>query len=199
MMVRAFIGVPLPHVLRETAVACQGAFLDADASWRAEKWVAPENLHVTLAFLGEVEERHLEMLEGPLASAARAIEPFRSRVSGIHAIPRQRGATLLWLGVDEGADSFTRLAALCGDIARSADPAPVGPSAPRHRYTPHITLCRARQPKRVTTYAIDRVERLLHGADERARSMSVHSFTLYRSTLTPRGPRYDELATVPLG
>jgi len=199
MTVRAFVGVPLPHAAREWAVRCQDAFVHADGAWRPEKWVTPENLHVTLRFLGEVSDGRVAMLRDPLLSAAATVEPFRARIEGIHAIPQQRGATLLWLGIGEGAEGFARLATLCTDIAEAADPAPVVSAGPRHRYTPHITLCRARSPRRVTAGSIDAAERVLHRADDRALTMSVRSFTLYQSTLTPRGPRYDALATIPLG
>lgn len=193
-MPRSFLAITLPLALRATFVQCKETYLRHDPAWRAEKWVAEENLHVTLRFLGDVPEPAAEMVAERAALALSDLEPYRLRLDVVRAIPRARSASLLWIAPSIGADETLELADRLVQATSFLDFEPDG-----RAFKTHVTLVRARHPRRASHDALDGVEHCLHRADERSVTMSVREVTLYASTLTPRGPVYDEIAVIPLG
>lgn len=193
-MPRAFVAICPPLAMRGTLVACREAFLDADPAWRGEKWVADENLHVTVRFLGDVPEAGCGVLIERLHAAVHAAQPYRLRLDIARAIPRPRSASLLWVAASAGMEQTADVAARVADAVSYLDFEPDG-----RAFKTHLTLCRARHPRRVSPEALDEMERILHRANDRATSMSVREVTLFASTLTPRGPVYEQLAVIPLG
>ncbi|MHB1016312.1 MAG: RNA 2',3'-cyclic phosphodiesterase [Coriobacteriia bacterium] len=193
-MPRVFFAVPMPFALRRTFTACREACVAADPSWAGEKWVAPENLHITLRFLGTVPESDVDRCVQSATRALASIEPFRLRLDLVRAIPQRRSSSLLWVAPSLGTEETAALAGALADATSFVDFQPDG-----KRFRPHVTLCRARAPRRIAAAAFDEMERLLHVSGERAVSMSVPEVTLFASTLTPRGPVYEEMAMIPLG
>jgi 2'-5' RNA ligase len=193
-MPRAFLAIDLPMAVRATLEECRASIIDADPSWRGEKWVAPENLHITLRFLGSLHETACADVAARVAEAVAPVEPYRMRLDVVRAVPRLRAATMVWVGASTGIDETAGLAEAVARATSFLDFEPQG-----RAFKTHVTLSRARQTRRLAPSAIDEVERLLKRASERAVTVSVHEVTLYGSTLTPRGPVYDHLATMPLG
>jgi 2'-5' RNA ligase len=192
---RVFLAIGLPIAVRTTLTECRQLLLDADPTWRSEKWVAPENLHITIRFLGNnVHEAACSDVASAVAQAVGDIEPYRMRLDVVRAVPRVRAATMIWVGASSGIEQTTQLAEAVARSVSFLDFEPQGKA-----FKTHVTLCRARQPKRLAPSALDEVERTLSRAPERAITVSVHEVTLYQSTLTPRGPVYEVLHTMPLG
>jgi len=180
--------------MRSTLAACREAFVEADSEWRGEKWVAEENLHVTLRFLGIVPDALVPTVTDAVREAVAEVEPYRLRLDVVRAIPRPRSASLVWIQPTVGEDETALLAEAVAHATSFLEFQPQG-----HRFKTHVTLCRARRPRRVTPPSLDAVEHLLRRSEERSLAMSVREVTLFSSTLTPRGPVYEELAIVPLG
>lgn len=139
----------------------------------------PENWHITLRYLGRVEEvayeRFLHGLEEVTAAGA-----FRVVLGGIGAFPNPTRATVVWVGVAEGEEELAHLA----DIAEEAA---VGAGLPPEErpYHPHLTLSRVRPPADVSG---------LIGEPVRARWL-VDSVVVYRSVRGREGSRYEPLET----
>lgn len=193
-MPRAFLAIALPIAVRSTLVAAREAFLTADPSWRGEKWVAEENLHITLRFLGNVPEPVCPHVTAAVRDAVADLEPYRLRLESVRAIPRARSASLVWAAPRVGAEETADLAERIARATSFLDFEPDG-----RAFKTHVTLCRARHPRRVDASALDAAEHVLSRCDERAVSMSVREVTLFSSVLTPRGPVYEERAIVPFG
>lgn len=193
-MPRAFLAITPPLALRSTLVSCREAFVTEDPEWRSEKWVAEENLHVTLRFLGTISEGAFPHVVSAVRVALADFGTYRLRLEVVRAIPRPRSASLVWVGPGPGAEETARLAARVAAATSFLDFEPQG-----HGFRTHITLCRARHPLRVSPHALDSVEHILRMSEERAVSMSVREVTLFSSTLTPRGPVYEEIAIIPFG
>lgn len=193
-MPRAFVAIPLPLAVRSTLVTCRQSFVDADPQWRGEKWVAEENLHVTLRFLGVVPDALIPHVDEAVREAAARLEPYRLRLDSVRAIPRPRSTSLVWVQPTMGGEETAALAEAVTGATSFLEFEPDG-----HRFKTHVTLCRARHPRRVTTPSLDAVEHILRRSEDRAVVMSVREVTLFSSTLTPRGPVYEELAIIPLG
>lgn len=193
-MPRAFIAIALPIAVRSTYSACREAFVTADPAWREEKWVAEQNLHVTLRFLGSISDGACPHVIDAVRTALAELEMYRLRLDVARAIPRPRSASLLWVAPSAGGPETTDLAGRIATAVRFLDFEPDG-----RTFKTHVTLCRARHPRRVTPASLDGMERVLRRSDERSVTVSVREVTLFASTLTPRGPVYEELAIIPFG
>jgi len=111
------------------------------------RWTSREAWHVTLAFLGQVEESAAARLLPRLERAARRHRAFRLAFSGAGAFPAATRANVLWSGLsgDRGA-----LAHLAESVAAGARRAGAPPPDKGRRFQPHLTLARCRMPADVT-------------------------------------------------
>lgn len=148
------------------------------------RWVPPENLHVTMKFLGHVpDERVPEVTEAVGLAAAGAGGGFAARLGATGAFPDARRARVVWVGLAAGT---ARLAA----CARALDEAlaPLGFEAESRPFTAHITIARINPPRAVT-----------FGADPEPVRFSVRALTLFHSRPGGRAPVYTALGRFPLG
>jgi 2'-5' RNA ligase len=136
---RLFVAVVMPDSVRG-ALAAAVERLRPRAAGVA--WVANPNLHVTLKFLGEVDEARLPAVQGALRRAVAGLAPFEVRVRALGAFPTPARPRVLWAGI---ADAGGRL----GALARRVDEALGGAGFPREArpYAGHITLGRVREPR----------------------------------------------------
>ncbi len=192
-MPRAFLALTLPPACRETLFGCRDAFVAADPAWAREKWVRVENLHVTMRFLGTLPDESIGSVAAAVGEGIAGLPAFVLRLGRIRAVPGSRSASGLWAVPSAGVGEATDLAAAIAEAL-----APFDIEAETHRFRPHVTLCRARRPRRVAAHAIEEAEHILVRAGDDATSVSVHGVTLFSSTLTPRGPVYEELSAMPL-
>jgi 2'-5' RNA ligase len=191
--IRAFLGIELTPDVRQTLTLCCDAMRHASVPWRAEKWVAEQNFHVTLKFLGTVPETALPEIERAASRACEQTGEYPLTLGAVTAVPRLRAASMLWGTASDGAEETRALAA---ELERRLSA--VGFARSDTPFKTHITLVRARRPREISFDALDVANRLLFAADERETRMSVRGITLYSSTLTPRGPVYEELSFIPL-
>lgn len=149
------------------------------------KWVNLENLHITLKFLGEVDERRITAIQPVLKDIARQQQPFSIRLAGIGGFPTRHSPRVLWVGVDNGAAEITKLAITLDqelyryDFLRE-----------EKKFHPHLTFGRARIPLRIRGQLDQEFTTEL---------FTVQSFTLYKSTLRPAGPLYEILTQFSFG
>lgn len=149
-LMRLFVAIaPPPEVLDE---------LDAVAApWRSARqdlrWTSLEAWHVTLAFLGEVEEARLPRLLPRLERAAQRHAGVTLTFSGAGAFPAPERANVLWSGLsgDSLSGDSNALAALAASVAADASRAGATPPDRGRRFQPHLTLARCRLPADVTS------------------------------------------------
>ncbi len=164
---RLFIALPLPAPLRDELAA-----LSLAAPAEGLRWTKPENLHVTLLFLGSVPESEVPVLITRL-SEVNDIAPFLLQCSSVKAISRRGSTSMLWAAF-EPSPSFTRLAEKVAEATRHPpDKAPL----------PHSTLARAKREFR------GKIEdRLFPGISHLL--LEVTCFELWESLLKPQGADY---------
>lgn len=180
--VRTFLAVEVPRPQRE-------AIFSLIQSLRAEslpvKWVNLENLHITLKFLGEADERRIDAIQPVLKDIARHQQPFLVRLAGIGGFPNRHRPRVLWVGVENGAAEITKLAITLDqelyryDFLRE-----------EKKFHPHLTFGRAQIPLR---------PRGQFDQEFATEPFTVQNFTLYKSTLRPEGPLYEMLVRFPFG
>jgi 2'-5' RNA ligase len=150
---RTFIAVEIGDDIRDNAVALQQALAKTGAT---VKWVEAQNLHVSLLFLGEVDDRELPSVCRAVKEVAATEPPFPLRVSGVGAFPTPRRPKILWAGVTDGADPLRRLYDKLE--AKLLD---LGCYRKEERgYTPHLTLGRVRSDADGFTLAKELPKRL---------------------------------------
>lgn len=180
-MIRAFVAIPLPEDVVDALVAAQ-------AGLPAGRPVAPENLHITVAFLGEHPEPLVEDVHFALDNIRAPA--FELTLDGLGLFGGDRPRSLHAEVKPE--PTLTHLREKVLQAARSA-----GLRMDRTRYSPHVTLARfnkglnGEDMEKMRTFAVRRMA-------FRAGPFPVDEFHLYRSTLGRNGPIYEELAAYPL-
>lgn len=132
---RLFIALDLPDDVRAELAAAQGRLRRGG---HAVRWASAEGLHLTLQFLGEVEEGRVEGLLAVLAGLPAS--SFALRLGGLGAFPSAERPRVIWVGLDGYLDAL-------GELQRAVTAAtlPLGFPAEERPYAPHLTLGRARQ------------------------------------------------------
>lgn len=169
-MLRLFAAVAVPEMIGEALARRQSGLPGA-------RWRPVEQLHVTLAFYGEVDERTADDLASELTRAA--VRPFDLVLSGVGAFGDDHRTQTLWAGV-EASESLTVLAGRCRAAAERA-----GVELERRAYRPHVTLAYLRGAERDRVGAWMTNHNLLKSPPFR-----VDRFGLYSSVLTQDGSRY---------
>lgn len=184
---RTFIGVDIGDAIRASATALQKELAKTGAT---VKWVTPESMHVTLLFLGEVDDRELHAVCKAVKEAAATEPPFALRVSGVGAFPTPRRPKILWAGITDGAEPLQRL-----NVALEERMLDLGCYRKEERgYTPHLTLGRAQGDADAFTLAAELPKRL---AWEGGR-FAVDEVLVYSSENDRDGPVYTVIGRAPL-
>jgi RNA 2',3'-cyclic 3'-phosphodiesterase len=175
---RLFVAIALPEDLRERLAALQHGLPGA-------RWVAPENLHLTLRFIGEADRRQTQDLDAALA--AIRVPRFSLSLAGLGHFGSERKLRSLWVGLDP-CEALNRLQAKVALAPRRADLAPSG-----QKFRPHVTLARfkAKPGARHTEF-------IARHALFRAAPFAVEDFVLFSSFLGQGGPIYRAEARYPL-
>jgi 2'-5' RNA ligase len=192
---RLFTAVELPDEVRAAVAAAAAPLL---APFPDARRVAPENLHVTVRFLGDVQPQALPAIRAALAEASSESGAGRARAQGFGAFPGPSEPRVVWAGIDDPAHAFTALERNVGERI-----APLGFPPEDRPYAPHVTVARLGSPR-------GRPGRGRRAPADRARpfvsppssplgpEFPVRELTLFESELTPRGPRYRALDRFPL-
>lgn len=182
---RLFIGIPLPPEI------AQRAFAVLPQTVPGLRRVQPENLHVTLAFLGETPESRLPDVAAAAEEATTGVAPFRLAFDRAGHFPERGRPRVVWLGMAEGRASVERLG---GALSRALREGAL--DFEDRPLSPHLTLARVREDAtavetRIVAAAVDALAAV-------PLSLDVSAIAVVRSVLSPRGPRYITLATAPL-
>lgn len=174
---RVFAAVPLPDEVRL-------ALADRVKGLRIPGKVAPpQNWHITLRFLGTVDEVTFDrFLAGLVPTEEEAA--FAIGLTGYGAFPNARRSTVVWVGVDEGAAELARLNEIAEEAAQAAGLAPE-----ERPYHPHITLSRVRPPENSTHLLEESLDL----------SWQCDRVVIFQSHLGGGPARYEPLETFQLG
>ena len=157
---------------------------------RDVRWCGPQQLHVTLKFLGEARDEQLTSLCEAISAASEFIEPFSIRMEGLGCFPTPRNPKVIWCGLDDPERGCTRWLDL-------ADPlfVELGFQGDTRAYHPHITLGRAKTPAgaKLIRETLDQVE------VPAVPAMKVMQVVLFESRFAPTGARYTPRFKARLG
>ncbi|RQH00765.1 RNA 2',3'-cyclic phosphodiesterase [Natrarchaeobius oligotrophus] len=176
---RLFVSVDLPDDLAEPFADLQAEFDEAAGL----NFTDPEQAHLTVKFLGEVDEDRLPALERELAAAVddAGVDPFTVRYGGLGVFPNLEYITVVWVGTETGGDELARL-----HEAIEARTTAMGFDAEDHDFTPHVTLARMEHAG-----GKELVRKLVREREPTVGEMRVTDVHLTESTLTSDGPEYS--------
>ena len=183
---RTFVAVELTAEVRARLAELLTALRP---SGQRVRWVAPENLHVTMKFLGSTDERLVPDVCEALRRATRGLRPFVCPVVGVGSFPPKGAPRVIWAGL---GDPENLLVPFAGRV--DAELADTGFAPEKRRFAAHVTLGRLRDRKAPESL----VSEIAARAEEDFGELEVDTVTLFMSELSPAGARYTKLCTVNL-
>ena len=181
MKIRTFIALELPSSFKQ-ALFRQAQLLAGQDKRQHIRWLPPENYHLTLAFLGDVDSVRLSGLQFALELKLEFVKAVHCKISAISPFPFSRpkiAAALL--------ERTIKLLQLQTDVANCVQSFVIYPK--RKRFVPHVTLGRLK-PRAGKSIDLQAHNILLAGVAD--------TVTLFQSELTPNGAIYTALAEIPL-
>lgn len=179
-MMRLFIACPLPPAAEQELDETIRTLKEADG---VVKWVASKNIHLTVRFLGDTDERLVADISQKLDTIAGQFRFVETSINQLGAFPNLRRPRVIWAGIKSGIDTLSQIAAATELAVQD-----LGFAAESKGFKAHLTLGRVRDrgnPSRLIDFMSEfqlapipvRFDRIV----------------LFKSTLTPSGPIYDRL------
>jgi len=187
MRVRTFMALPLDEAMKDRLASAQADLAAAGAKVR---WVAREALHLTVKFLGSVEDRALGDVCAAAADAAAQVEPFRIGLTGLTPVPAAGALRMIWAAVDEPTGRLERLNALLEAACEA-----LGFKAEKRAYRPHLTLGRVKGGRNLAEL---RAAAAAY-ADVDFGDCAADELIAFASELGPQGPTHTALSHARLG
>jgi 2'-5' RNA ligase len=176
---RIFVALMIPP---DWTDALGAASRELASKMRGLSWVRPENLHITLRFLGDLGDAGVQQVCDLVARVVPEEAAPRSRLGSIGAFPNLTRPRVVWVGLAEGAEAVSALALSVNDALQRG-----GFGAPDKPFRPHLTLARVREGARF-------LEALRDAAPELPSSAALlDRVCVMKSELHPAGARYTAL------
>jgi len=188
-MIRAFIATDIPSDVRLSIEEAQARLKRAHVGVKIS-WTKIDNLHLTLQFLGYIEEAIVDTIKSTLQLVASQHQPFDLAVHGAGAFPNESRPRVIWVGCDDAEGRLKMLARAVQDAMQ-----PLG-FEPEHReFSAHLTLGRIKVPRPdvALTRAVDSLKDTAFG------TLRVEAIHLMESQLHPEGSIYTKLSSHVLG
>lgn len=184
---RTFIAIELPKEIKNYLAQIQD---DLRATGADVKWVEPGNIHLTLKFLGDRDDKKVKQISCLLDEITKDTTTYQIKIFSVGVFPKIETPRVIWAGISDG-DSETKIIAkqLEEEIARLGIPKEDRP------FSSHITLGRTR-----SGLNLDKLSGKLTSMAGKItpQVFRVDKITLFKSTLTPKGPVYEALKEVKL-
>lgn len=169
---RCFVGVDLPDSIKEEIY---NKLRELQKKYTDFKWVPRENLHITLKFLGEIEEKLGAELRKNLQLISKEIKPFKLKIHGFGGFPSLRSPRVLWIGVEDKEDQLKKIHLRIEEISRK-----FGIKGENRDFSPHLTVARIKTFIDLRGENFPKIEK----------EFWVSSFTFFESILKPEGAMY---------
>ncbi len=180
---RTFIAIDLTEQIRQKFVEIQSILQKSDADL---KWVKPKNAHLTLKFLGSTTTEQIEKIKNILKECSSSTPPFQIGFGGLGVFPNEKYPRVLWIGINQGAESIAELAKQVDDKVSK-----LGFQKEKRPYSPHLTIGRFRSNKNLESLRFLMQQNLNFQAGE----MTADAIHHIQSILSPKGPTYKKIFT----
>lgn len=183
--IRSFIAIELsPYVKVKIAEIQNNLKSSSDV-----RWVRPEGIHLTIKFLGNIEEARVPEISDIIEQCTADITSFHLTVRNLGAFPHEKNPKVIWVGAEDESGTLVKL-----QQALENRLAPLGFKAEKRTFSPHLTLGRLKSPKgkRELTQRLEEHKYCECGTFE------AKEVFFFKSELKPGGARYTKLKTFPL-
>ena len=187
MAIRSFLAFELPKEIREIISRGLAEMKKRPLDLR---WVKPENIHLTVVFLGSVREQDLDSISDEVSKVCGRYGPFDISLNKCGVFGSRRNPRVLWIGLD---GDIKRMAFFKGSLTRHLKP--FGMKEEKRRFNPHLTLGRFRKGARGGAGLDDLLEAY---AGMTSPGYFLKELVLFKSDLKPGGAVYTRLASWPL-
>jgi 2'-5' RNA ligase len=177
-MVRAFVALELSKEIKDNLSAAQNTVRSCNARLT---FVNPENMHITLKFLGDVQQEQLKKVMDAIRSVTFSPFPIQARAVTVNNPKRPH---TVWCDIDDGGMGERLFSLIENSLA------PLGFDRETRHFTPHATLARVKSPDPSLFFAINSLKEKSWG------SCIISGIKLKKSTLLPNGPVYEDLLEV---
>ncbi len=187
--IRTFIAIELPPSLRRALAQLQERLKRERLPVR---WVAPDKVHLTLKFLGEIPAGQVQKVGEAAARITATTPPFDLEAGGVGVFPNPRRPRVVWVGIREESGLLRRLQANLETAL-----AGLGFSPENRPFSPHLTLGRTRQ--RTSPGQARHLGQVVTALQVPSLGRwTVHEIVVMRSDLRPDGPIYTPQRVLPL-
>ena len=173
---RLFVALEIPSTVREHLAELVNSLRAVSPRTR---WVRPENLHVTLKFIGEVPETQLASIRTALAQL-RSDRPVTLGFGGLGFFPNERHPRVFWAGIEASPNLKT----LAADIEKATETLSI--AREQRPFSPHLTLARFEPPRLPDNLRVA----IQQDVGREFGSLRTHQFHLIESKLKPSGAEY---------
>ncbi|MGB9613444.1 MAG: RNA 2',3'-cyclic phosphodiesterase [Candidatus Margulisiibacteriota bacterium] len=181
---RTFIAVELPDEVRKNITELINELKTTEA---AVKWVEQQNLHITLKFLGWVEDRKINEVMDLIKKAVEKTGSFKAKFAGLGTFPAGKTPRVVWVGVKDGSDRLTNLANALEKTLSQA-----GYRSQEREFSSHVTIGRIKEKKGVDKL----IAKISEFKSSEFGEAIVNHVDLMKSTLTPKGPIYEKIGEI---
>lgn len=187
MAIRSFLAFELPSEIKREVKRISG---EVRKSGLEASWVRPENIHLTIIFLGDIDEKDIPHLISTIDNSVIKYEPFDISLGSMGLFPDIKRPRVLWLGLN---GEIKRLASLRDDLQKPLEA--FGIKQEKRSFKPHLTLGRFRKPVRNESL----LEKILDKYGEISGPIEkLNELVLFKSDLKPSGAVYTKLNSWPL-
>ncbi len=187
---RTFVALPLPQPMIQALADVQGQ-LKRLCPPRSVRWVTPDNIHLTLAFLGEILPSRVPAVQAALSSVSRNLAPFPFTVGGLGAFPSARRPRVVWVGLGDPDGRLELVYQAVNEALRS-----VGFTLEQRPFKPHLTLGRVgRRTSRPESQQVGAA--ISETTVGELGTVTAEQMIFFRSVLKSGGAEYTALHTFP--
>ena len=177
---RAFIAVEISDEVRKNITKIEKAMEEELPSDKI-KIVDPQLIHITLKFLGEIDESKVEGIKEALSSIK--FSPITLKCKGVGVFPNEKFIRVIWVGIEED-NELHRLKKIADEVEEKMGALGFGKSD--YPFSPHITIGRAKAKVEIANF-------LRKYKDTDFGKFTVDEIKLKKSTLTQKGPIYEDV------
>lgn len=189
-MVRAFLAIDLPKELKKKL--SELSKIEAPEKVIL-KWVEEENFHITLHFFGNISENLAERILKRCKEALSEFEPFTLEITEIGFFPHRGIPRVIWIGVSDSSETLSKIHRALRRILKKLEL-----EESKEDFHPHITLFRVKKLYEVEAFKsfYENLKRSTQGY--KGLKFLVKEITLFKSELSPSGPKYTTIGKITL-
>ncbi|MCP4189552.1 MAG: RNA 2',3'-cyclic phosphodiesterase [Planctomycetaceae bacterium] len=184
--IRTFVAIDVSERVRRAAAA---TISELEPMTESIRWVSASNVHITMKFLGDVEETDIYQVCRLTADAVRDLPAMQVNCRGVGAFPSIDRPRTIWLGVDDPTDQLVQVHQRVEQGLAS-----LGFPREQRRFQPHVTLGRARYGRRDMEELVERLATF----EVEAGPVDIDQLVIYASERGANGPNYTVLGRAPL-